>query len=886
MKCSIDNTTGQGIADLSALNTTKNHTIVKVATIDTATYADLAAIQTAYTGSGANKALIAFSDVAGLPRLLEITDGILPIDTEIEIVQGTTIVSNDDSNEYKWGSVNWVTSELQGHSQYATSDVAVFIVWGQSNAEGQSSTQFTSGLLNNVYTLEAGQRVFTMYDKKAGQNGQYYRNTQGANDPASAVGINWQDRIDLGEQLPDLYIIKVARSGNGISYDSSAPANDNRFYPFKEKSGSTGNFWNDHILGTSDDSTSAYEALRLILADGLRTIVKSGKRPRILGSISVIGEQDSKNENTATSFLTNHNQITSMIEETVKEKIKHFIVRLNSVAPQFTERTLLIDSQNQLIAQDGRFVGIFPELAGGNIFIGDGVHYTSATQTYMASVVLENTLDSGFFGTTSRFNEQELITQGVEEAPIDGKEYVRRDEAWSALAPSSILDYFPANYDIGTDLSLPNIVEIATTDNWNLHNELISGKKFFRFKSISSLVNAFSLYSSTAVKPDGGNGSIDIRVTSISNSWLIVATGRDEVRTNNTSQTGTSNYSMILHGDTNVVEFWNLHGGGSVGTKFKTVALSGLGASINGFFRNFRFSFEDNILSLSEISESGTVTVLASADIDTEDTTTANSGERYRTGSLGLNAGIGAGTGTANHAKVSNVYYEIFKFIPGFVNEISHHFKLAGNNIVQDDISKKVLFGSETDDSTGAKLQIHDGLSIDEVRQKSFRYEATYSNVASTVIPLYSTGLPAEYVKVPFANIAITGEKVSITNDGDFDVLEDLEAGIAALLEINIAKTVGVGTVGELVLIILLSTDDFTTSTPVPNSLREHTIQSGSDGKLLFNFLLNDLISAGTSFRIMLSNAGVADLSIIKPTQRSHNGDIVDGTNTRISLLY
>ncbi len=119
--------------------------------------------------------------------------------------------------------------------------IAVFMLFGQSNAVGHAMPMKAEDIINtplkNVYGLnrypnqsfDTKELVFTGYTSHSMNLAETQDNTYSV---ANCLAKRWQDAIDSGESLPDLYIIHIAIGSQGV-YGMWNPERERKLIPGK-----------------------------------------------------------------------------------------------------------------------------------------------------------------------------------------------------------------------------------------------------------------------------------------------------------------------------------------------------------------------------------------------------------------------------------------------------------------------------------------------------------------------------------------------------------------------------------------------------------------------------------------------------------------------------
>lgn len=266
-------------------------------------------------------------------------------------------------------------------------DVALIVVFGQSNSEGTNGT--APAALPNVFNMRTGQ-PWGWYPYNATNTNLYRVNGSNFYNQLNSVGQEWQDRINNGEALPDLYIINVAMSAQGFGEDS----NNSRLNPFSINS--NGGYWAAPVNGVTNTNASMFETLRLALREGIDILQGQGKRVLHFGTVLNQWEADAQNVAAANDYYDNINQGRAMVNIELGIVGDFFYWYPRSDAPQFTERATIRAAYSNLdnlpnVKRVDPFNCPNSNAVAPNygIFI-DGVHYNPTTYDCAAGFILNN----------------------------------------------------------------------------------------------------------------------------------------------------------------------------------------------------------------------------------------------------------------------------------------------------------------------------------------------------------------------------------------------------------------------------------------------------------------------------------------------------------------
>lgn len=165
---------------------------------------------------------------------------------------------------------------------FSKNDAPILIVMGQSNAHAHGTrlpeNEVIHTPLKNVHGLS---RDFNQFYDLADvtwsgflSGGMNLGETQ--DDTCCLANVfarRWQDAIDAGKDLPDLYIIQISVGGQGIAEFEAHGWN--MWYPMRELKLKPGPF------GTCD--ISLYQLSTEILSLAFMNLITAGKKPRVIG---------------------------------------------------------------------------------------------------------------------------------------------------------------------------------------------------------------------------------------------------------------------------------------------------------------------------------------------------------------------------------------------------------------------------------------------------------------------------------------------------------------------------------------------------------------------------------------------------------------------------
>jgi hypothetical protein len=273
-----------------------------------------------------------------------------------------------------------------------TSEVCLIIETGQSNAESVADMGATPlPTMSNVKGLaRASNLSITQSDVTwdtfaAGDTFSLGRPSYGTGKTSIVTEFarNWQYHITAGNALglPDLYVVRVPWSGQGIGLNSDS-ANAR---------------WN--VLGANTAALTVENLAyftQFIVQQAVNNLVRAGKSVRVIGNVWVQGEQDSKNQTDANNYQRECGVVLDMFDKAVGCVIPTTFVKLRSNDSQDAGRFLFAAPINTAFDQlalargNGSWVldpytysGAVPaptvnKSTQGTLYQADFVHYTTA----------------------------------------------------------------------------------------------------------------------------------------------------------------------------------------------------------------------------------------------------------------------------------------------------------------------------------------------------------------------------------------------------------------------------------------------------------------------------------------------------------------------------
>ena len=279
---------------------------------------------------------------------------------------------------------------------------AVFILLGQSNAVGHalpmSEEDKIAEPLKNVFGLSRNlNQTFdndTLYWDGYTSFGMNLAEEQdNTYSVANCLARQWQNAIDEGENLPDLYIVHIAIGAQGVTKGYM-------WHPDYEKKLVPG------VLGTVDISLFPFTVH--ILSHVKNSISALGKTPEIIGIHWRGGENDTSDsrDGLKSSLKDTYSTIFNGFYEALGEKAYTVLHRMVCRDRYFDldpsgESAEKMDYINgvfeELCRENGNvemfdvrmFPGFVPDERGNGLFIGDVVHFTPEVNKWVAESIIE-----------------------------------------------------------------------------------------------------------------------------------------------------------------------------------------------------------------------------------------------------------------------------------------------------------------------------------------------------------------------------------------------------------------------------------------------------------------------------------------------------------------
>ena len=312
----------------------------------------------------------------------------------------------------------------------SSNDVAFCIVMGQSNAAGTNGSSPSTASISNVYTMTAGNYNFSSY---VNNNSNVFKSAgSGNSNPLTEITREWQVRKDANPlTTPDLYIINIAKGGTGFAWDIN---NNSNWDPFRRKNNAV--FYDMPVAGTVTDNASLFYTAQKAIREALSQFAKEGKRAFHIGTVWNQWENDVGSTGAVDRYPANLTLIRKMVDEELGIQDADFypwrpIANFNSYATHGAQMKRTFDNfaanQNNVYLINtetfSNYTGVSPNFG---VFLGDNLHYSTATQAFAAKFVLDN----GYFavdGAGNSIRRAKEVTmkvsdlQGISQMQPDGQ---------------------------------------------------------------------------------------------------------------------------------------------------------------------------------------------------------------------------------------------------------------------------------------------------------------------------------------------------------------------------------------------------------------------------------------------------------------------------------
>ncbi|MEJ7139329.1 FG-GAP repeat domain-containing protein [Amphibiibacter pelophylacis] len=323
----------------------------------------------------------------------------------------------------------------------AQKDAAVLIVLGQSNAEGWTTSLSPSEIaarsnLANVHGLPRGANLkvnaqsitwapYSVSDSNLGDN----YNGGASIHLAGEFAQRWQQAINNGQKLPDLYVVHIAWGGQGFGPGTGT---DNRWSPSRNPA----------------DVQSLYPLARRTLALAAQNLIGQGKRVRVIGLHWNQWETDNQAgwmnsaADAQNGFAAQLNGIASALGEadfpiylyrprsTIYSRRFYGgnLTKFNYIAQGLTQlassggKFRLLDAADAVSATGARLFNPSGAATGERygIFQDDTVHYTPDVQRWFARKQWDLVFTSGVYGGEVSSVDSRLVS-ATPAAPAPGR---------------------------------------------------------------------------------------------------------------------------------------------------------------------------------------------------------------------------------------------------------------------------------------------------------------------------------------------------------------------------------------------------------------------------------------------------------------------------------
>lgn len=480
-----------------------------------------------------------------------------------------------------------------------STDVILIFIMGQSNAKGRANEEATPFTATNVFCLPLDGDSFIPFDNT---NRLYSYSLGSTTDtrysPSYAIAKGWQDRINDGESLPDLYIVGVAKGGQGLDPSVSASTRA----------------WSSKGL-LPGKSVDAFKI-------SLRTLHTLGKSVYFAGTFWLQGERDSNDDVSASNYGANFSALYQLWKDTIGTD--HFIWFTKLTNNATTENTIKInnaftDFADYAQSRAGAYVFDASQSGISPFTTPDNIHYNEAALNWMGDIIINQIINS-----TTRETRRVSIPM-VEDPP----------------SPEVLLTITASEYPISVPLQISGL-EGAGINNWS-HNIAVNGNDQKYIEISNALVNSYSFLKPT-LPSDMIDGQIEISLPAGAPSGLGAA-----FRVQNYSPGfRETNFSFIATVVTSAGELYLVHVPALGGT---VMVIAALGSVITWPASAFRVRFRmtgsidttGGFLFVTEVSTDNFATIddsHTSNQTDPDDFIPPSGRDNYETGSLGLVFGI------------------------------------------------------------------------------------------------------------------------------------------------------------------------------------------------------------------------------------------------------
>ncbi len=280
---------------------------------------------------------------------------------------------------------------------FKENDAPILVVLGQSNALGHGTKLDDKDIirtpLKNVYGLSReDNQAYGLSDIKwSGFKTSGFNLGETQDDTAclsNYFASMWQNAIDNGNDLPDLYIIHISVGAQGVC--EKEMNGYNMWYPFREPVMKPG--------GTYECDISLYPFTTEILSLAAMNLIEAGKRPRVIGLHWNQWETECLTGESAMSECKAHYEnifwgfFTALGSGKTGKSIPFYLYRplsevcrqedLDRMSEIFEDFTHTYESCKILDLRTAPFYDDTPRTHG--IFEKDGMHYSPQSQLWFA----------------------------------------------------------------------------------------------------------------------------------------------------------------------------------------------------------------------------------------------------------------------------------------------------------------------------------------------------------------------------------------------------------------------------------------------------------------------------------------------------------------------
>jgi hypothetical protein len=319
---------------------------------------------------------------------------------------------------------------------------------------------------------------------------------------ATEFARSWQQHIDSGNSygLPNLYIIRMPYSGNGIGKNGD-PAN------------ARWNILNTDLSALTTDNLAFFQ--QYILQMAINNITRTtGRSIRIIGNIWVHGEQDSKNSIDANNYQSEASILFRSLDKICNTTVPIYFIynrsndkfnpgrfvyqdQINLAFKRLSEDRLgsyIIDPYTLSIATPEPTVNKSTQ----GIYLNDFVHFKTSAITEMAAKIFERIVVTGIRGPLVRtdLSPAKLNFLDSSSSILTSQISTAQSTAETALATADAAVGYSTIYantylsSSTTDVALPGYTSInagsGTNQVFAVSRDITNDKKYFNFPTWNS----------------------------------------------------------------------------------------------------------------------------------------------------------------------------------------------------------------------------------------------------------------------------------------------------------------------------------------------------------------------------------------------------------------